>query len=632
MSGNASLDRKIYSFFKKGQWEDILVVQKTFPISTAEQYALKAYGIVDAAGAGACKFALFGNMLLNTGALVAEVWGGYSKTKLSGGQATGQVGAHYFEFIVDSGVSNMPSGGVIQLASWVNGTLNAESGFIQLRDYGTSPMGNLFHINSEITSGSGKMWYGRTLKIRVGGATKYIALSDTENSLAATGVAISLAPVPAGAGLKIHVHAATGAVYDYANEFKGESVKTSGFYDAIAVDYKLEGTGTSILRGVRAAVQLSSGYTMNGTDYTTQSMLAAGVFSASVSGVLSGAGVTVAGVLGQIGSNNLGTLTTCKYMAAVWADWASLVELGTGDSAIILATVGEGAGAAVVDYGLLMVGGGHVTTGIGMSGAMTTGISIAEATTGLSIVTSTLSIYATKTFASQSVENMLADLSLITDSTFLTGTNITYSSARGSSILKLAGTYSAAAGGFEGIDLKIATSGAFLTDNDGVIGIKTVVTNTAALADGNIYGGQFIAKHNHASNDMTAQACLIGLEAIAYNSDTGDVGTAFGLNVVMRNYGAGGSGSVHAGIQVVLDQAGGTKATEATGIRIWNMAGTWDAALRITGAFTALINFVDATTCYAVITGAPTTITGQILVTMPNGSTGYIPVYSTTGT
>lgn len=241
-------------------------------------------------------------------------------------------------------------------------------------------------------------------------------------------------------------------------------------------------------------------------------------------------------------------------------------------------------------------------------------------------------LQALSVLVSQTLENKAALLSLNTDSTFLTGSDITYSSARGSSILKMIGTWNGASGAFEGIDIKIATSGALAASGDGVIGVKCVVTNTAALADGNIYGGQFIAKHNHATNDMTAQAALIGLEAIAYNASNGDVGTAFGLNVTMRNYGAGGGGSVHAGIQIILDQAGGTKATEATGIRIWNMAGTWDAAIRITGAFSVLVNFDDATTCFAVITAAPTTIAGQILVVMANGNTGYIPVYSTTGT
>jgi hypothetical protein len=196
----------------------------------------------------------------------------------------------------------------------------------------------------------------------------------------------------------------------------------------------------------------------------------------------------------------------------------------------------------------------------------------------------------------------------------------------------MVGTWTGASGGFEGIDIKIATSGALSAAGSGAIGVKAVVTNTAALADGNIYGGQFIAKHSHATNDMSASACLIGLEAIAYNSLAGDVGTAFGLNVVMRNYGAGGAGSFHAGMQIVLDQAGGTKATEATGIRIWNMAGTWDAVLRVTGAFNVFANFDDASTCIAAIVGAAaSTIAAQILIVMPNGNTGYINVYSTTG-
>ena len=44
-------------------------------------------------------------------------------------------------------------------------------------------------------------------------------------------------------------------------------------------------------------------------------------------------------------------------------------------------------------------------------------------------------------------------LDVTSANTFLTGTNLTYSGARGSAILKLVGTASMASGGFEGIDI-----------------------------------------------------------------------------------------------------------------------------------------------------------------------------------
>jgi hypothetical protein len=456
------------------------------------------------------------------------------------------------------------------------------------------------------------------------------ALSLTGNaviaSTALTGTGLLINKVAnTGPTVKAHCHqlaASSTVVGDQvvANEFKGEFLDTIGTMDGIASHFRMSADGTGIMRAVLGVAYLDSGKTMSGTDYTTESWLVGGCFVSNASGILNGAGVCVAGLYGGISSCVGSTLTAAKYVASIWADSNRLVALSSGLSALILAT--NQTGAVNVDYGIRIESAGLLSTGISISGATTNGLKIEDAT---------LSITVAKTFASATLESQIADLVLITDSTFLTGDDITYSSARGSSILKLVGTWTGASGGFEGIDLKIATSGALTAAGSGVVGAKVVVTNTAAITDGSIYGGQFIAKHNHATNDMSAQAALIGLEVIAYNAAAGDVGTAFGLNVIMRNYGAGGAGSVHAGIQVVLDQADGTKATEATGIRVWNMAGSWDAVLRVTGAFGVFANFDDATTCFAAITGAATTIAGQILVTMANGNTGYVNVYSTTG-
>lgn len=404
-----------------------------------------------------------------------------------------------------------------------------------------------------------------------------------------------------------------------ANEFKGEFLDTIGTMDGIASHFRMSASGTGIMRAVLGVAYLDAAKTMSGTDYKTQSWLVGGLFVSNVSGILNGAGVVVAGLYGGIQSCVGSTLTACKYLAAIWADSNRLVALSSGLSALILAT--NQAGAVNVDYGIRIESAGLLSTGISISGATTNGLKIEDAT---------LSITVAKTFAGATLESQIAEMTLVTDSTFITGDDITYSSARGSSILKLVGTWTGAAGALEGIELKIATSGALTVAGSGVIGIKAVVTNTAAITVGNIYGGQFIAKHAHATNQMANEASLIGLEAIAYISAAAKAGTAIGLNVVMRNYGA--AGQTHRGLQIVLDQAGGAKATEATGICVWNMAGTWDAVLRVSGAFSSLINFVAATTCYAVITQTPATVAGQILVTMPNGSPGYILVYSTTGT
>ena len=88
--------------------------------------------------ASACKYAFAAKGVLTSG-IITEMWGAHIRTQLSGGQATGQFGAATFEAVVDAGIANMPSGGVIQLVSWVNGTLGGSYGFINLRDYGTNP-------------------------------------------------------------------------------------------------------------------------------------------------------------------------------------------------------------------------------------------------------------------------------------------------------------------------------------------------------------------------------------------------------------------------------------------------------------------------------------------------------------
>jgi hypothetical protein len=163
-------------------------------------------------------------------------------------------------------------------------------------------------------------------------------------------------------------------------------------------------------------------------------------------------------------------------------------------------------------------------------------------------------------------------------------------------MIKLAGTLSMVTGGFEGIDIKLASSGAFTVGTDGVIGVKAVVTQSAHMTDGNIYGAQFIAKAALVSADhMHAEAALIGADVQAYVSSDGEARTAIGLNVTARSYAlAEPAGSVTRAIQIVLDVAT-RDAGEVSGICVWNMAGTVvDNVLNLVGgAFTNFVLFTD---------------------------------------
>jgi len=207
-------------------------------------------------------------------------------------------------------------------------------------------------------------------------------------------------------------------------------------------------------------------------------------------------------------------------------------------------------------------------------------------------------IYASASLSSQgNTENKGIELAVTTDSTYLSGSNMTWSSAYGSSALKITGTYSGT-GGYSNIYSLVNTSGAQSADGHGVVGIKGVVTNTAALTDGEVYGAQFIAKHNHASNTMDKIASLVGMEAWAYISDTGWAGTVIGANLGIHNECAGTypSGSVHRAVQVFCDNnASANKPTESTGICIWNQAGSWDNVFKVVNSANGYTYFVDFT-------------------------------------
>ncbi len=218
----------------------------------------------------------------------------------------------------------------------------------------------------------------------------------------------------------------------------------------------------------------------------------------------------------------------------------------------------------------------------------------------------------TRTLASQTLENTTETIGLTSDSTFLTGTNVTYSGGRGSSALKLTSTWSAATGGYHGLYSLVTASGALNDANGGVVNIKGVTVTDAALTTGNVYGGQFIAKHSHATN-KAANACpFIGVEGVVTQGTAGQIGTAIGVSAayhIPADAAVYDGGAVYRGIQVTCDNASGNNPSEQSGVVVWNMAGAQDNVFKVVTSGTGFTNGIN-------LGGA--TITNDILFSNSN--------------
>jgi hypothetical protein len=140
--------------------------------------------------------------------------------------------------------------------------------------------------------------------------------------------------------LKIHNHLMAEGV-EYANEFKGEFLSTSGTMDGIAAHYHMSASGTGVMRSILGVAYLDTGITLLGTS-AAASWISGILGSVNVAGVLNGTAVTVTGVYGGLGSMTGGTLTACKYMSAIWADSQVTQVPSSGDSQLILMTNGAG--------------------------------------------------------------------------------------------------------------------------------------------------------------------------------------------------------------------------------------------------------------------------------------------------
>ena len=193
--------------------------------------------------------------------------------------------------------------------------------------------------------------------------------------------------------------------------------------------------------------------------------------------------------------------------------------------------------------------------------------------------------------------------------TYLTGSNVTYSGGRGSAAIKLVNTFTPTTGGFHNIFSQVTSSGVLATDGNGVVNIKAVTINSAAITNGEIYGALFIAKKT-GSGTATAESSHVGVEAWFMETDSGVLRTGIGGNFgyhVDSTAADHGAGSVHRGVQIFCDDSGTSQAEESTALCLWNMAGTQDNAINIVNSgsgFTNFVKFADD--------GAPAQSTGTV--------------------
>lgn len=246
---------------------------------------------------------------------------------------------------------------------------------------------------------------------------------------------------------------------------------------------------------------------------------------------------------------------------------------------------------------------------------------------GSGILTWDNEIRITRTLASQTTEGNSQRLTLTTDSTFVSGTDITYSSAYGSSNLKLTGTFTGASGAFSNIYSVIDANVNWAAAGDGVIGIKSVVRSTdIAITDGNLFAGQFIAK-KAGSGVAAAEVAVVGVEGWFMETGSGEVRTGIGGNFGWHadSSDAGHVGAVWRGVQIFCDSTGTSSANEQTGLCIWNMAGTQDNAINIVNTATGFTNFALFTD-----DGKPAASTSSTVSAI--GTKGYIKVKVGTAT
>jgi hypothetical protein len=177
-----------------------------------------------------------------------------------------------------------------------------------------------------------------------------------------TGVYINKTANTAGT-LKIHCHQMAASTDDspnqYANEFKGEFLATSGTMDGIASHFQMAGSGSGVLRSVIGVAYLNSGITLSGTS-ATGSWISGGLFACSLasSSVLNGTAVIAAGLYAEISSAIDSTLTAVNHTAALIGYSKLLTKPSAGECSLLL--LGQAAGATTVNQAIYLLGGATI--------------------------------------------------------------------------------------------------------------------------------------------------------------------------------------------------------------------------------------------------------------------------------
>ena len=308
------------------------------------------------------------------------------------------------------------------------------------------------------------------------------------------------------------------------------------------------------------------------------------------------------------------------------------------------------AAGSIVDTGSAFVGGDSEFAAVETGGDTTTSVTVTlfekEVSVDRKFLGSSTSNYlqwdasaneliGVNTLTSQTTENNCIDVTLTSDSTYISGSDVSYSQGYGSAAIKASGVFSGATGGCHGIVSIVDWDVACASSSSGVVGIKSIVRSSdVSPTDGYFYGGQFIARKD-GSGLMGKSVACIGLEAWFYETGTGEIGTAMGGNFGYHcdsSDAAHETGSVHRGVQIFCDNSGTSDAEETTALCLWNMAGTQDNAINVTQSGSGFTNFVYFASATAPVAANTHSIDGhalQHIITCKVGSdTGYIPVFA----
>ena len=153
----------------------------------------------------------------------------------------------------------------------------------------------------------------------------------------------------------------------------------------------------------------------------------------------------------------------------------------------------------------------------------------------------------------------------------------------------------------------------------GVLGVLEVSGATTTFASGCVAAAGYFNVALTTTTVIASGAVVAGVVINTNSAAITNTGAAY-YGLYIQDY-VGGKVDFDAGVKIAASCC-------TVGIDI----GACTKAIKFTGAITTAMDFDDATTCFAVITGAASDIAGQIVIEMANGNAGYINVYSTTGT